>query len=603
MHTRKKLLLALAAAGLCAAAAVPFAESTHVFVPELATMDGAFCRSPGAAGFPLVRLAQAATKKTEISPAAPAAAQAVSSGAAGAEPPLMQGLGTRTIRITSSSALARQYFDQGYRLGWGFNHDEAIRAFKKAQELDPQCAMCYWGEAWALGPNINVPMDAKANAPALAALEKAKQLASGASAAEQALIGALAERYSADPKAERAKLDAAYVAAMRNTVKAFPDDLEVATLYADALMNVAPWDYWEAGGRRAKPATADLVPTLERVLKADPDHTAAIHLYIHAVEASDRPRRAERYADKLAQLAPNAGHLVHMPAHIYFVVGRYRDSLATNLKAVKVDETYLAARKPSGVYPLGYYPHNVHFVMVSAQMGGDGDTAIAAAEKLAALIPSEAARDVLMLQPIKAAPYFAHAQFSEAGTVMRLPRPAIDLPFVETAWRYARGIASAQNGDVKGAARELEELERINAANDYKAFEPLNIPAKEVGKISAHVLRARIAQAGGDLDASIRELEAAIALQDKLPYMEPAYWYYPIRQTLGAVLLLKGDPRAARDAFGGALARTPNNAWALYGLAQAYEKEGLKREARAVEARFQRAWMGNGKKKIVLAAL
>ena len=602
MHTRKKLL-ALAAAGLCAGAAVPFAQSKDVFVPELVAMDGAFCRPPSAAGFPLVRVAQAATRKTEISPAAPAAAQVLSSGAAGAEPPLMQGLGTRTMRITTSSSLARLYFDQGYRLGWGFNHDEAIRAFRKGQELDPQCAMCYWGEAWALGPNINVPMDAKANGPALAAIDKAKQLASRASAPEQALIRALAARYSVDPRAERSALDTAYAAAMRDTAKAFPDDLEVATLYADALMNVAPWDYWETGGKKAKPAAADLVPTLERVLKADPDHTAAIHLYIHAVEASDRPGRAEKYADKLAQLAPNAGHLVHMPAHIYFVLGRYRDSLATNVKAAKVDEAYIAARKPSGVYPLGYYPHNVHFVMVSAQMGGDGDTAIAAAEKLASLIPSELAREVLMLQPIKAAPYFAHAQFSEAGAVMRLPRPAIDLPFVETAWRYARGIASAQNGDLKGAARELVELERLNAANDYKAFEPVNIPAKDVGRISAHVLRARIAQANGDLDAAIRDLEAAIVLQDKLPYMEPAYWYYPVRQSLGAVLLLKGDTRAARDAFGGALARTPNNAWALYGLAQAYAQEGLKREAKAVEARFNRAWMGNGKKKIVLASL
>ena len=603
MHTRKKLLLALAAAGLSAGAAAPFADSGEVFVPELAAMDGAFCRAPGAAGFPLVRLAQAATRKTEIGPAAPTAAQAVSNRAAGGDPPLMQGLGTRTIRISTSSALARQYFEQGYRLAWAFNHDEAIRAFVKARELDPQCAMCYWGEAWALGPNINVPMDAKANAPALAALDKAKRLAGRATPAEQALVNALAARYSADAKAERAALDRAYASAMREAANAFRDDVEVATLYADALMNVAPWDYWEAGGAEAKPAVADLVPTLERVLRADRDHAAAIHLYIHAVEASDRPTRAERYADRLAQLAPNAGHLVHMPAHIYFVVGRYRDSLATNVKAVKVDEAYIAARKPAGVYPLGYYPHNVHFVMVSAQMGGNGETAIASAEKLASLIPSEAAREALMLQPIKAAPYYAHAQFSDTGTVMRLPRPAIDLPYVETAWRYARGIAAAQNADLRTAARELEELGRLNAANDYKAFEPLNIPAKDVGRIASHVLRARIAQAGSDLDGAVRELEAAIAIQDRLPYMEPAYWYYPVRQTLGAVLLLKGDAKAAREAFGAALARTPNNAWALYGLAQAYNQEGLKREAKSVEARFTRAWMGTPRKKIVLAAL
>jgi tetratricopeptide (TPR) repeat protein len=262
----------------------------------------------------------------------------------------------------------------------------------------------------------------------------------------------------------------------------------------------------------------------------------------------------------------------------------------------------IPTRKPGSVHPLGNNPHEVHVVMVAAQMGGDGETAIATAEKLAALIPSQAAREALMLQPVKAAPYYAHAQFSEAGTVMRLPRPAIDLPYVETAWRYARGIASAQNGDIKGTARELEELARLNAESDYKAFEPLAIPARDVAKIATHVLRARIAQASGDLDGAVPDLEAAIAIQDKLPYMEPAYWYYPVRQTLGAVLLLNGDSKAARAAFGAALARTPNNAWALYGLSQAYAHEGMKREAKAVEARFTRAWMGN-RRQIVLAAL
>jgi tetratricopeptide (TPR) repeat protein len=248
-------------------------------------------------------------------------------------------------------------------------------------------------------------------------------------------------------------------------------------------------------------------------------------------------------------------------------------------------------------------PQHLHLVVVSAQLCGDGDTAIASAGKLAALISSEAAREALVLQPIKAAQYFAHAQFSDTGTVMRLPRPARDLPYVETAWRYARGISLARNGDLEGAARELAELDRINAENDYKAFEPLNIPAKDVGRIAAHVLRARIAQHNSDLDGAVRELEAAIAIQDRLLYVEPAYWYYPVRQTLGAVLLLKGDSKAARAAFGASLARTPNNAWALYGLAQAYSQAGLKREAKAVEARFTRAWTGTTRKKIVLEAL
>jgi tetratricopeptide (TPR) repeat protein len=291
-----------------------------------------------------------------------------------------------------------------------------------------------------------------------------------------------------------------------------------------------------------------------------------------------------------------------MPSHIYFVLGRYKDSLAANVTAVKVDETYIAAHKPSGVYPLGYYPHNVHFVLVSAQMGGDGKTALAAADKLSGLIPAEAAREVLMLQPMKAAPYFAHAQFGAAQATLALADPGKDLPYVQAAWRYARGVALAQSGDTRGAARELAEIERMIAVTDYKAFDTWKIPAKDVGRIAAHVLRGRIAQAGNDVDGAIREMQAAVKLQDTLPYMEPAYWYYPVRQSLGALLLLKGDTLSAREAFGQSLARTPNNAFALYGLEQAYARDGLKREAKAVDERFTRAWMGQ-KKSIDLASL
>jgi tetratricopeptide (TPR) repeat protein len=604
MYSRKALLVALAAAGFAGSASAPSAQFASVFVPELALANGAFCRQPVASnGLPLLRLAQAAPqKKTEISPAAPAAAHAVTGPAAAGDPPLMSGLGSRTLKITTSSKLAQQYFDQGYWLAWGFNHAEAVRAFRKAQQLDAQCAMCFWGEAWALGPNINVPMDAKANAPAVSAMENARRLASRASAQEQALINALAIRYSPAANADRAKLDAAYADAMRHVAKRFSRDVEIATLYADALMNLAPWDYWQAGGKEPRANVSDLVSTLERVLEKDPDHAAAIHLYIHAVEASDNPQRAERYADRLAKLAPNSGHLVHMPSHIYFGLGRYKDSLAANLAAVKVDEAYIAAQAPTGVYPLGYYPHNVHFVMVSAQMGGDGKTVLASAEKLSGLIPAEAAREVLMLQPVKAASYFAHAQFSDASRVLSLPDPGADLPYIQTAWRYARGVALARKGDAKGAAQELAEVERIAGATDYKAFAAWKIPAREVGQIAGHVLRARIAQANNDLDGAARELRAAIVLQDKLPYMEPAYWYYPIRQTLGAVLLQKGDTQTAREVFGESLARTPNNAWALYGLSEAYSRDGLKRQAKAVDEHFVRAWIGD-RKAIDLASL
>src|SRR4029078_3214849 len=260
------------------------------------------------------------------------------------EPPLMPGLGTATMKITTASVRAQKYFDQGYRLGWGFNHAEALRAFRTAQRLDPQCAMCFWGEAWVLGPNINLPMDANANAPAVAAAQAAQKLAQRTTPREQALIAAMAKRYQAESGADRAPLDKQYAEAMRAGGSRFPKDEELATLYADALMNTSPWDYWQRGGKQWKPACADLVPTLERVLKQNPNHAGAIHLYIHAVEASDHPKRAEPYANRLGKLTPSAGHLVHMPSHIYFVVGRYKDSLAANMRAVKVDEAYIQAQ-------------------------------------------------------------------------------------------------------------------------------------------------------------------------------------------------------------------------------------------------------------------
>jgi tetratricopeptide (TPR) repeat protein len=590
--SRKPLIVAMAAAGLLAGEGLPEAQSNDVFVPELAVLDGALCGSPVAQGTrpPLLLLAQA--KQTEVGPAGRAAA-AAAPATSETDPPLMPGLGSRSYRITTSSKLAQRYFDQGLRLAWGFNHAEAQRAFRKAQQLDPDCAMCFWGEAYVLGPNINVPMDDQAVAPAAAAAGKARALAARASPREQALIEAIAARYSADPKAERVKLDSAYAEAMGRAAARFPDDLDIAAIYAESLMDLSPWDYWEAGGTKEKAPVAGLINTLERVLAKQPDHVGAIHLYIHAVEASSDAKRAERHADRLAKLAPAAGHIVHMPAHIYFRIGRYKDSLATNRVAVKVDEAYIERFKPGGVYPLAYYPHNVHFVMVSAQMSGEGRSVVEAANKLSAVVPADAARVVLILQPVKAAPYFAHAQFSDAATVLALPDPGADFPYIQAVWRYARGVAQAQHGDTAAAGKELAEIERLVANTDYKAFDAWKIPAKDVGRIAAHVLRARIAQAGKDLDAAQRELEAAVAIQDTLPYMEPPYWYYPVRQTLGAVLEMKGEHQRARDVFRESLARIPNNGWALYGLAQTYSRQGLHREARAVEKYLARAWTGD----------
>ena len=594
--TPKPILAALATAGLIAGASLPDARSDNVFVPELAAIDGVNCRVPQAGNRMLLRLAQASTdgalRKTAMGPAAAAADMRAHND----DPPLMEGLGTLSLRITTFSSAAERFFNQGYRLAWAFNHDEARRAFRKAQRLDPNCAMCFWGEAWVLGPNINAPMDPKANGPALAALKNAQRLASRTTLREQTLINALAARYSADPNAGRAQLDAAFAAAMREAVAAFPRDNEIATLYADALMNLSPWDYWEAGGARLKAPVAELVDTLEGVLQRRSNHAGAIHLYIHAVEASANPKRAERYADRLVGLMPGAGHIVHMPTHIYYRIGRYKDSLAANRAAVAVDEAYIAREKPSGLYPLGYYPHNVHFLMVSAQMAGDGPTAIAAASKLSQLIPEAAARQFLLLQPIKAAPYFAQAQFSDAAAILALPDPGAEFPYLRSIWRYARGVALASKGRVAAAEAELAGIERIIDSGNFKGFDEWNIPARETAQLAAHVLRARIAQGKHDLDTAQREFETAVKLQDSLPYMEPPYWYFPVRQSLGALLVLRGQTERAREVFGQSLARTPNNAWALFGLSEAYAREGRKREARVVARRFERAWIGETKR-------
>ncbi len=511
---------------------------------------------------------------------------------ADSDPPLWDNLGTLRYRITKVKPMAQQYFNQGLRLTYAFNHEEAIRAYRKAQRIDPQCAMCYWGEALALGPNINLPMDAAANEPAMAAVARAQALKSRASPREQALIDALAKRYSSDPQAERAALDAAYADAMGKVHRRYRSDQDIAVLYAESLMDLSPWDYWDAGGTKPKGRTAELVATLERVLKANPNHPGAIHYYIHTVEASTDPQRAEPYAERLGRLVPGAGHLVHMPAHIYYRVGRYQDSLAANKQAVAVDEAYIAAQNPQGVYPQGYYPHNVHFVMVSAQMAGDGDAAIKAADKLAAIVTDDTARQFATAQPVKVAPYFAHAQFSKPDTILALPAPSADLPYVAALWHYARGIAFAARNESERAREESAAIGRLLQSGDFTNLTDALIPAREVLQISQHVVNARIAQASGDLSSAISQLEQAVVLEDQLSYMEPPYWYYPVRQSLGAMRLMNGDIDGAEQAFRASLMKAPNNGWSLYGLAEVYKKRGDTKRAAAAEKLLTKSWAG-----------
>ena len=374
----------------------------------------------------------------------------------------------------------------------------------------------------------------------------------------------------------------------------FPDDTDIAVLHAEALMDLSPWDYWEPGGRTPRPQSVAIIPTLERALAKAPDHVGAIHYYIHAVEASDRPQRAEPYADRMRGAVPGAGHLLHMPSHIYFRVGRYLDVLADNKKAAAVDEAYLAASNaPMGVYRLGYYPHNVHFVMTAAQMSGDGSTVIDAAEKLRAIIPDEVARGIAMVHPVKAAPYFAHAQFSPPDTILALPDPGDGIPYVKAMWLYARGVAHAARRDLSAASAEADAIATLERTADFSLLTVVGIPAPDILKLARTVIAARVAQAQGDTGTAIARFGEAATLQDTLPYMEPPFWYYPVRQSLGAALLQAGRLSEAEEQFRLALKRTPNNGWTYFGLVELYKARGGDAEMRQAEAELVKTWIGD----------
>ncbi|WP_262691096.1 tetratricopeptide repeat protein [Kordiimonas aestuarii] len=499
--------------------------------------------------------------------------------------PLLSGLDARDFPISSEVALARAYFRQGFALLYGFNHWEAIRAFKKAQEADPDCAICHWGEALAYGPNINAPMDAAANKSAVAALEKAKALAANGNAREQDLIAALATRYKADAGADRGDLDRKFADAMAALHAKYPKDQDIATMYAEALMDTSPWDYWERDFTTPKPHIRRAIDTMEAVLAENPDHYGSIHLYIHLYEASSLATKAEPYADKLAGLAPGAGHLVHMPGHIYFRIGRYLDSLETNVKAVEVDEAYLKEVSGSNLYRFGYYPHNVHFVLVSAQMAGDADVALEYADKLDALIPVQVVKEAEWIAPIKAAPYFVYAQFGALDKVLDVADPGDDVPYLKAMWRYARGMAFAELGD----ARALEEKTAIDGMADLEAIKASGIPAATILKLASHTIEGKYQQALGNYDAAIDAFQTAVDAQDSMPYMEPPFWYYATEQSLGAALYAAGRYEEAEDAFKASLVRHPNSAWSLYGLMESQQKLGRSGEAAMTETLLERA--------------
>jgi len=519
---------------------------------------------------------------------------AADAAAATGRPPLYEGLGSSSMPITTADPTAQAYFGQGLVLAWAFNHAEARRAFQEAQRLDPTCAMCFWGEAFVLGPNINDGMRDGTVAPAFAAIRQAMALRQQATAKEKALIEALARRYAADPAADRAALNGAWAEAMRSVAEAYPQDASVLALFAEALMNLQPWDYWEADGTTPKGHGRDIALALKQALEIDPDHVGAAHLFIHAVEASAHPEDAEAVADRLRGAVPAAGHLTHMPAHIYMRIGRHKDSMEVNRDAVAADEAFLqqAGAAASPLYRFGYYPHNVHFLLVSAQMAGVAEDVLTSAGKLAAVTSDEVSQELAWVQAIKTAPYSAHAQFSDAATVLALPDPGDRFPFVKGFWHYARGVALAAQKDSDAAQAEAMAIEKLSSDAGLDRLEAQYLPARTILRIAKHVVEGRIEQSRENFAAAEHHLREAIALQDGLAYMEPPYWYYPVRQTLGAVLLQQGRAEDAVAVFEQALRQAPRNGWALWGLLQAQAAAGDSRQA-ATRTALTKAWLGD----------
>ncbi len=606
-QTTRALLLAGAASLLASAAPAPPAASLDPEV-ALALMGPAICTGAGrGAALSPLRLAQATAgpalnlpPRTELGGHLRDLPRGAAAPTSNETPDLLPGLGTLSWPAGTRNLEAQAYFDQGYRLAWAFNHAEAARAFRAAQALDPDCAMCFWGEAWVLGPHINFPMEEDANRRALVALTEARRLAPRAGELRTALIDALSKRYSADPKADRKALDRAFADTMLGVQARWPAETEVAMLTADALMNLQPWDYWEDEGRNPKGATGRILALLEGVLgdrpspvTPNPLHTGAIHLYIHMVEASDRPQRAVPHAERLEATMPGAGHIVHMPAHIWYRTGRWRESLEANQRAIAADEAQIGRGGASPLYAGGYFVHNVHFVMASALMGGDGPTAVEAAVRLATMIPEEAKRALPGLaQPVAAAPYVAHARFSTPEVILALPAPAAEFPFIRAHWHYARGEALARQGRPEDARKEAAAIRALLGAPAIAALPGQGVPASDVLNIAARVVDARVAQARGDHATAVRLLSEAAMIQDRLPYMEPPFWYYPVRQSLGAALLAQGRTAEAAEAFRLALRQVPNNGWAAAGLMRA--AEATRDAASAAEARalLERSWFG-----------
>lgn len=507
--------------------------------------------------------------------------------------PLFDGMGNHHHEITTRDPDAQRYFNQGLIIDFAFNHAESARSFRAAQTLDPECAMCFWGEALALGPNINVTSDGKVvmsddeRTAAFSAIQKAVALKENASEAERDYIEALAIRYNGDPSTPREPMDEAYANAMRELHTKYPEDDDAASLFAESLMNTMPWDYW-LDPENPRPLTVEVLTALETVLDRSPEHPLAIHLYIHAVEASSQPERAEMPADNLANLVPGAGHLVHMPSHIYWRVGRYADASEANVKAAAVDEAYIAACNAQGFYPAAYYPHNIHFLWAASSMEGRSAVAIEAARKVAANVRIEMIEEFPGVEFFNTIPLLALTQFGKWDEVLAEPQPPANLEYSNAIWHYVRATAFAQQGDVNAARSEYEKFGPLRDETDVVFLDSIYYPATMLLTIADALIQGEIAMAEERYDDAIGYFRVAVDTQDELPYTEPPFWYYPTRHSLGKAMLTGGDAAGAETVYRTDLEQYPRNGWSLFGLVEALKAQG--KDASGIQERFDLIW-------------
>lgn len=507
--------------------------------------------------------------------------------------PLFANLGDLHHPVTTTSSRAQRYFDQGLLLLYGFNHPEAIRSFRSAAQLDPRCAMAYWGVAYAYGPHVNRPMTAEDTAAAWAALQEAVVRKPGASPRERAYLGALEQRYRPQHSDERGELDRAFADAMRRLVQEYPDDVDAQTLFAEALMNTMPWDYW-AGDRSPRPETEEALAALRTVLARQPDHPGANHLFIHAVEAGPNPELGLPSADRLRFFAPGAGHLVHMPSHIYMRVGQYRDATLANERAVKADREYLRSCRAQGFYPGAYYPHNLHFLWWAQLFEGRSAEALRTAKRVATYASDNSCgpNQAVEAPRLRHLPWLTMARFGQWNELLAVPEPAGNGDYLvdRVLWHFTRGLALVATGEAEAAAAEHAALVRWA---DSEAARKLDSPAFPVSRTLAvprHWLAAKVAGARGDTQGSIQHLERAVAAEDELPYMEPTFWPVPVRPALGAAWLQAGEAARAEAVFREDLERVPRNPWGLLGLEVSLRSQAKVESAALVRREFARAW-------------